>query len=1156
LLLGPAGSGKTFQCVAEARAELLAAPDGLPLLFLAPKQATFQLERQLLADPALGGYCRLHIVSFERLTELLLTRAGQPPPPMLSEEGRLMVLRALLTRRRPALKVFHATARLPGFAQQVNALLREFQQHRLSAAQLERLADRAAAAGRLSDKLRDLAFLMRAFQEWLHEHRLEDAQCLLDLAAAVLAGDRAPDGGQGRAWFGGLWLDGFAALTPQELELLAALAPRCEKATLAFCVADMPAEGRSWLSPWFAVSQTCSRVCTRLSGAPGVEVFVERLPRLPRQHRFRSNPVLQHLERHWDAPVGFAVQRPTQLEEALRVIECANPEAEVILAARAILRFVREEHARFRDVAVLTRSLGDYADLVRRVFSRYGIPFFLDRREPVAHHPLAELTRYALRAVTFGWQHDDWFGALKSGLADASPSEIDRLENEALARGWRGDAWQTLLQIPDNPRLQQFLERLRQRLAPAFLEFKRNLSTAPSIREPQAQDGLSEPHPTGAQLARAVRQLWRALDVERQLSKWTGLSQDTPPAPGASRDLPIHATVWEQMNSWVDNLELAFEPDALTLPEWLPVLESGLSNLTVGVIPPALDQVLVGAIDRSRNPELKLAILLGLNESVFPASPPSAVLLTEADRETLAAQGVELGPDRHRLLGCERYFGYIACTRPSQRLVLTCSERAADDRVLNRSPFIAHLQRLFPGLTVERPDLQGTWAASEHVCELAPALVRLESGDQQPPSQLHALEALMEDGQWPGVSELAESLASLGAATRVLTLSPQLAERLYGPFILHTSVSDLEQFAACPFKFFVKAGLAAGERQRFEVDSRRSGSFLHDVLARFHQELRNEGRRWRDVEPAEARERIARIAREQARAFGEGVFQADEQTLFTAQSLTLLLQDLIETVVTWARAAYDFDPAEAELSFGRQGSRLPPWELDLEEGHRLALRGVIDRVDLATIPNSDEVLCAILDYKSSAKKVDPLLLAHGIQMQLPAYLAAMAALAPRWTALGPRRLRPAGFFYVPLQGEYRRGASRQEVVEEGPAARFAAYQHRGRFDRAYLWKLDQLSAQGRASGQFSYPRPGRSGGRSADPMNSADFLAVLGQVETQIKEMGRRIFAGTCAVDPYARSVTDDACRLCDFQSICRIDPWVHEYRRLWRQEPGAEPED
>ena len=48
-LLGPAGSGKTFRCLAEIRFALAESPEGLPLILLAPKQATFQLERQLLS---------------------------------------------------------------------------------------------------------------------------------------------------------------------------------------------------------------------------------------------------------------------------------------------------------------------------------------------------------------------------------------------------------------------------------------------------------------------------------------------------------------------------------------------------------------------------------------------------------------------------------------------------------------------------------------------------------------------------------------------------------------------------------------------------------------------------------------------------------------------------------------------------------------------------------------------------------------------------------------------------------------------------------------------------------------------------------------------------------------------------------------------------
>src|ERR1051326_5639908 len=113
-VLGPAGSGKTFRCLAEARQALLASPDGDPLLLVAPKQTTYQLERQLLTDPALPGYTRLEILSFERLADFVLKKLHQAPPEMLDEEGRLMVLRGLLAGRRQDLKMFRASPRLAG----------------------------------------------------------------------------------------------------------------------------------------------------------------------------------------------------------------------------------------------------------------------------------------------------------------------------------------------------------------------------------------------------------------------------------------------------------------------------------------------------------------------------------------------------------------------------------------------------------------------------------------------------------------------------------------------------------------------------------------------------------------------------------------------------------------------------------------------------------------------------------------------------------------------------------------------------------------------------------------------------------------------------------------------------------------------------------
>lgn len=1182
-LLGPAGSGKTARCLEEVRAALAGAREGAPLVLLAPKQATFQLERQLLADDALPGYTRLQILSFDRLADFILSELRPAPPRLLSAEGRTMVLRALLERRHGDLQLFGASARRPGFAQQLSGVLRDLQRHRLSPDRLTDLAGKVDAATGLPRKLRDLALMLGAYLDWLGTHGLQDSDCLLDLAAEAL---RAEARGGKPLHVGGLWLDGFAEMAPQEVHLLAALVPHCERATLAFCLDHEPQEDPAWLSPWAVVGQTFRRCYQAVAALPAVGVRCELLARTSARGRFAGSPALRHLETHWAQPQPFAeaatrradshagpgrarfagqpdgagvelsppegpaagrgagaeAQVPVvpiaamqEAGELPRVILCADAEAEAELAAREILRHVRAG-GRFRECAVLLRQLTQHAEALRRVFQRRGIPFFLDRREPVAHHPLAELTRFALRTAAFGWKPEDWFGALKTGLAPVAERDIDELENAALEFGWAGEAWRRPLKPGPKGDALARLERVRQQLTPPFERLAERLTAAP---EPVS----------GTQLTGALRGLWHELGVEARLQAWgEGATEQTPrsapgggatPPPAPTLPASVHLTVWDQMQAWLDNLALAFPgaAEAMPLREWLPVLETGLSGLTVGVIPPALDQVLVGAIDRSRNPELNLALVLGANEGLLPAPPPPDPVLTEADRAELDRRHVFLGPTAKHRLGHERYYAYIACTRARRRLVVTLAARDAEGHPLNPSPFIAHLQRLFPGLNVEPPDPAASWLDSLHPSEvIAPLLERRDGG--------FAVGSLAAFRELPELVSIVEALRRLRTEEMAARLSPAVAAQLYGPRDLATSVSQLEQFAACPFRFFVSAGLDAEERKRFEVDARERGSFQHEVLARFHAELQAERRRWRDLAPGEAAQRLERIARAVAADYRAGLFQASDQSLFTAESLSRALQQCVETLVEWMRAAYQPEPRAVELAFGREGDPLGPWTLELGDGRRMLFRGKIDRVDLAPRPDG-AAWCVVVDYKSGAKKIEPLLLACGAQIQLPAYLAALRRLDNLQSVLGVKELAPAGVFYLSLRGQYQRGDNRNEVLAGVAEARRRAYRHAGRFSLAALAQLDRLAANG-GSGQFSYAlkQTGEPDRRFADLLSAGDFEALLDGVERQLIAMGQRIFAGEAAVDPYRRG-GQPACAHCDYRSICRIDPWTHRYRVL-----------
>jgi ATP-dependent helicase/nuclease subunit B len=1105
-LLGPAGSGKTWRCLAEIRTELRARPEGPPLLFLAPKQATFQLERQLLADPDLPGYARLKILSFERLAQFILAPRGGSGGNVLSEEGRVMVLRALLLRRQQELKVFRASARLTGFAQQLSLLLRELQRHQLSSARLTSLATRPGTPPPLRDKLADLALLLHAYDDWLQAHQLQDAHQLLDLATTALR----PTPPQ---LFAALWLDGFAEMTPQELDLLAALLPSCERATLAFCLEREPVAETSWLSTWAVVAQTFRRCRDRLAAMAGCNVSLETLVHATGPGRFANHEPLRRLEANWSQPAPPAVgtSPPADAGHSIRLVTCADAEAEAVRAAHEVLRHVRAG-GRFRECAVIVRSLDPYHAVLARVFRRYAIPFFMDRREAVAHHPLAELTRFAFRTVAFGWRHDDWFGALKTGLGPAAEAAIDELENEALARGWEGDVWHEPL-APGETGAGSRFEQLRQQLLPPFENFAR------SLKENSLQ-------PAGATVADAARTLWSELKVETTLERWHAAAVNSA-APTSRAE--IHATVLSQMHDWLDNLERAFAAEALPLRDWLPILEAGLAGLTVGVVPPALDQVLIGAVDRSRNPDLKLAIVLGLNEGVFPAPPAPGTLLTETERDNLARQDVYLGPTLRQRLGHERYLGYIACTRASQRLVLTRATQSAAGQPLNPSPFFDHVARI-AGVSVEQFVVPGAWREAEHATELEAPVLRGEAD----PQLLLA----------PALAPLLAKWHTVQRAARADALPVPLVEQIFGRE-LKSSVSALEDFAACPFKFFAARGLRLQERREFQFDDRDKGSFHHEVLLEFHRRVTASGRRWRDLAPPEAGRLAADVGREMLPGFEDGKFVTDGAARFTGEVLIERLQKLATVLVTWM-AQYEFDPAVCEIAFDDDHGALPAWRLDLGEGHALVLRGRIDRVDLCKLDDGS-ALAVVMDYKSRVRKLDPAKLHHGLELQLLSYLGVLKQLSAPEKIFGVKHLTPAGVFYIPLNGGATRSeATRESVLATNDSDQRAAYQHSGRFLAEALRHFD---TRNQAKGdQFKYAqnKDGAWSKRGNEALPAPEFDALREKVADHLRDYGRRIFAGEVAVTPF-RLGAATACDYCDFRPVCRFDPWTQPFRTLKR---------
>ncbi len=112
-------------------------------------------------------------------------------------------------------------------------------------------------------------------------------------------------------------------------------------------------------------------------------------------------------------PARMYEGKPLQIE----VAAAQNKRKETEYAAQRILEYTCEQGGRMRDVAILAGSIAGYEVLVQDVFSRAGIPFFLESKRALLLSSAAEFALSALDIIAGGrWRLADVLRHLKCGF--------------------------------------------------------------------------------------------------------------------------------------------------------------------------------------------------------------------------------------------------------------------------------------------------------------------------------------------------------------------------------------------------------------------------------------------------------------------------------------------------------------------------------------------------------------------------------------------------------------------------------------------------------------------------------------------------------------------------------------------------------------------
>ncbi len=67
--------------------------------------------------------------------------------------------------------------------------------------------------------------------------------------------------------------------------------------------------------------------------------------------------------------------------------------------------------------------------------------------------------------------------------------------------------------------------------------------------------------------------------------------------------------------------------------EYAEILDAGFSEIKVGLIPAAVDRIVVGDITRTRLDHIKILFFIGVNDGIVPQKKENSSLFTDKERE-------------------------------------------------------------------------------------------------------------------------------------------------------------------------------------------------------------------------------------------------------------------------------------------------------------------------------------------------------------------------------------------------------------------------------------------------------------------------------------------------------------------------------------------
>lgn len=1111
-LLGASGSGKSRQIYNEIIQASIKEPER-NFYLIVPEQYTMEAQRELVTMHPAGGMMNIDAIGMNRLAYRVFDELGISTGQVLEDFGKSMLIKKILCEQQDTLQVYGSYYDKLGFVDEMKSMMSEIFQYNIKQDTIDEIMEQIPEDSVVAGKMQDIRHIYEEFEAFAGERYIV-AEQLVELLTRHVGQSKLVCGSS-------LYFDGFTGFTPVQLELVEKLMTCADDLTFSFTLDDRDQKYEHIKDyELFYLTKTTIKKLTEAAAAAGVEIESPVVLPGTINYRLGENRELFFLERNlFRSPY----QKWKQPLERIHLTATGDAQDEIVFVASTIRRLVREKGYRYKDIAIVAGDLEQASHIYERVMNEYEIPVFIDANACLKANPCAETIRSVLAVLADDFSYDSVFRFLKAGMTDLSFEDIELLENYALKRGVRGySRWNRAVSENYEKTSPVNIEEIRQAFMKMFGDIRKVFADKKAVTKDYVEalyDFLLQIHMYEKLEARK-----NELYEENRINEGDAYGQ-----------------IFEKTVRLFDKIAELLGDTKMSVKEFYEIVDTGLSDIEVGVVPPTVDRVLIGDITRSRLNHIKVLFFTSVNDGIVPKAPKKGRILSDRDRDILSDCGLELAPSDKQNSYIEQFYIYTILTKPSDHLYISYHKLSASLESMRPSYLLGRISNIFPSLQAEEYD-----AASCMPDTVNRSLRRILRAEDSEDAESRILTRILTEKGFAG--ELTAIYKGRTYRNVAEQLPPETIALLYGRY-LHASVSKLELYARCGFAYFLKYGLRLKEREMYQVDVRNVGVILHSVMEGLFKQVRDtRNNDWENFPEDERMLMVTELVNRAAEESAGDFFEDNARNAYMLQMIERMAQTSAGMLQKHIRLG-SMKPGMLEKTFDSAKDEVGSYLFELPNQIQMSINGKIDRVDVEE--EDGTVYIKVIDYKSSTRKLSLEEVLNGEQLQLVTYSA--IAYEIEKMIYPDKNIQIAGLLYYSFDdpvieiesSEIDTGTEQPEFSDQEKldAERMEKMKLQGFVNEspAVIQKMDHTCNQ-------SLPVKLDKNGdikKSENVVSEDQIRTIMELTRENIEELGSQIAKGKIAIEPY-KNKSNTGCDYCEFKNICHFDVknGGNQYRR------------